>query len=465
MLVQTLGLWVALSSSAAAPVRSDLELPVCRFAETYQFASATCTLEFRNSSARPISISGLTPGSTRDSVSPDALIVPPHSSAYATATISPTHEVGRTRRIFRFLSDEPGQLSPNRVAEAAGFVASVLDQPKPVLNFGVVKIRSASTEQKISLDSKEVERFKIEKILEAPSYVDARIGNDGRSIIARIKPDAPWGLHQSDFVRLAINTPRQREVWVGVEVDVHGDVVPAANPLSLGLFRKGSRNEFTVRLDSETGKDFRVGRVQAEGLQGDSKVEPCEPARAGCRLVRYTVSEAQPKGQIAAIVRIELPDFNQTVPVYAWGMLVDKDTQVRNFNEEMKASASASDSGAVSKAPVQPVLDLKQALKSGTQLVEPSPPPGRGPLLKWTVLHEELIHGYAVYRAVSQDGPFVRISEETIAKSSDGGDGAGRYQWRDTSAEPGLTYWYYIGTIQNNGLKEALSSPQKITAK
>jgi hypothetical protein len=146
-------------------------------------------------------------------------------------------------------------------------------------------------------------------------------------------------------------------------------------------------------------------------------------------------------------------------------MMVDKDTKVRDFNEEMKEAASTRGSEALSRTASAPALDLKQALKSGTEPAEPPPPPGEGPLLKWTVLHEDLIHGYVVYRAASPEGPFVRINYETIPTSSDGGQDTGRYQWRDTNAVPGSTYWYYIGTIQNNGAKGNLSSPQKIVAK
>jgi hypothetical protein len=44
-------------------------------------------------------------------------------------------------------------------------------------------------------------------------------------------------------------------------------------------------------------------------------------------------------------------------------------------------------------------------------------------------------------------------------------DGLIDYQWRDTSAEPGKTYWYSSGVVGMNGIKRQLSDPQKVVAK
>src|SRR5687768_4051225 len=132
MLPQSLILTATLANSLAAPAQPSLILPPCKFADTYQFESAKCAIEFRNSVEDPIAVSGLTHGSPRDSIAPKSFVVLPHGSAYAEASISPAYEVGRIHRIFRFQSNESNQLSTNRVSEATGFVANVLDDPKPV---------------------------------------------------------------------------------------------------------------------------------------------------------------------------------------------------------------------------------------------------------------------------------------------------------------------------------------------
>ncbi len=102
--------------------------------------------------------------------------------------------------------------------------------------------------------------------------------------------------------------------------------------------------------------------------------------------------------------------------------------------------------------------------RSNRDAVAPSAPAGRGPLLKWSVAHEGAVYGYAIYRADAESGPFVRVSKETL-RTSDDDDQGSDYRWRDTSAEPGKTYWYYVAALQNDGHKRKLSDPQKVVAK
>src|SRR5690606_18167194 len=109
-------------------------------------------------------------------------------------------------------------------------------------------------------------------------------------------------------------------------------------------------------------KEFRIGKVDARGLLGEATIEPCVPATGGCKLLRYVVSDEQPSGQISAVVNVELPDFKRTLPISAWGMYVEKDTKVRDFNEEMKEAEAAGTGAAASPASTVPAFDLKQAL-------------------------------------------------------------------------------------------------------
>jgi hypothetical protein len=43
-------------------------------------------------------------------------------------------------------------------------------------------------------------------VLSAPDYVSVSIDKDGRTLRAKVKDDAPWGLHESGFHQ----TARQR---------------------------------------------------------------------------------------------------------------------------------------------------------------------------------------------------------------------------------------------------------------
>jgi len=184
------------------------------------------------------------------------------------------------------------------------------------------------------------------------------------------------------------------------------------------------------------------------------------------KLVRLHIANDQQTGSVGGIVTVDLPDYQRKLPIYVWGMLVGAKTEVKDFDKEMQRAAelqAKSGAGAESRVAPESRVDLKQAIKQGVAKAELAPPPGNGPLLKWSVAHEELVYGYAIYRSDSEAGPFVRINKDTIRPLP--ADSGGAYQWRDTTAESGKTYWYYIGVLDNMGAKQQLSGPQKVVAK
>ena len=135
------------------------------------------------------------------------------------------------------------------------------------------------------------------------------------------------------------------------------------------------------------------------------------------------------------------------------------------MNKEMEKVREANGQ-AVSKveSPKAAPVDIKQAISEKVR--EPdAPPPGKGPLLRWSVVNEGSVYGYVIYRSETQDGPAQRVSTEYI-RAPDGPQGvATAYQWRDTTTVSGKTYWYGIGFVKRNGKKESLGAPQKVVAK
>ncbi|MEZ5331661.1 MAG: hypothetical protein R2991_06330 [Thermoanaerobaculia bacterium] len=89
----------------------------------------------------------------------------------------------------------------------------------------------------------------------------------------------------------------------------------------------------------------------------------------------------------------------------------------------------------------------------------PEPPPAPEPeeplsnTLRWSTASEVDNFGFDVFRALSEDGPFERVNEDTIA-------GAGtidtptRYEFVDTAIEPDRTYYYYVESISLQGERE-----------
>jgi hypothetical protein len=160
------------------------------------------------------------------------------------------------------------------------------------------------------------------------------------------------------------------------------------------------------------------------------------------------------------VVDVELPGFGRTLPIELVGMLLDPKTKIHKMEDLVNQSAQGS--GGMSTGSATP--DIGNAIRSTLRQDDP-PPPGNGPLLRWAVAHQASIHGYAIYRASSETGPFVRVSKDVIEVVEDDADKTGRYQWRDNTAESGKTYWYRIGVLNRDGSKKDLTAAQKVVAK
>jgi hypothetical protein len=447
--------------AASAPQKSPhLTMPRCEIPESYQLQTAECSIEFHNDGDKPIHIANASPLIEGDSISPTSFAVPPHGAAYAQATVHWKNDVGYTTRIFELQTDEPGQ--EHRSAEVRGFVSTVLDQPRPILDFGVVDADGQPSEKDITLTSRETSDFRLLSVVSKPDYLDVSIGKDGKTLQARTRKDPPWGLHEADFVKVRINTPQQREAWIPVKVDFHGAIVPDSNPFALGLMRKGNASEYLIRLTSKSDQAFKVGKVTVDKVQGQADIRSCTPATAGCKLVHFVLGQDQPTGYVGGSISVELPDQKRTLRVYIWGMLVGHDTVVRDFAKDAEAAmAKRKANGETESDASTKGVDLKQAIKQGIGAANLAPPAGEGPLLKWSVAHENLVYGYLVYRADAESGPFLRINKEMIRAEPQ--ETGGVYQWRDTMAEKGKTYWYYVGIVDTSGNKQQLSGPQKKT--
>ncbi|GAA0705835.1 hypothetical protein [Dokdonella soli] len=452
--------------AAPAPVpHSNLVIAPCDAGEHQQFEVITCDIELKNTGDKPIHVSKGEAAMAWDSIETGVITVPAHGVAYIKAKASLRDNAGYVKHSFRFATDEPGILAV-RGSNVNAFVSTVLDDSAPTIDFGMVKLDGPLPSKSITLASREVNDFRILEILSKPDYLDASLGPDGRTVHATLRKDAPWGqLH--DKIKLKINAPQQPEAWISVDANAQGEVVPDGDPFSLGLMRTNNKNEFLVRMTSRSGKDFKVGAVTLERLKGKADVVPCVPAESGCKLVRLRVTNDQALGRLQGVLNVELPDFKRTLPIEVVGMLLSPEVKVHDFNEEVEKAREAKGAAqSVAASPTQPKgIDITQAIKQTVNKEADVPPPGKGPLLRWSVANEGSIYGYIVYRADAETGPFLRINKEMIRVIDDGGNAAGSYQWRDNSAESGKVYWYSIGMVKGNGEKQPLTGAQKIIAK
>jgi hypothetical protein len=95
----------------------------------------------------------------------------------------------------------------------------------------------------------------------------------------------------------------------------------------------------------------------------------------------------------------------------------------------------------------------------------PAPTPSATPtsasvpevVLQWSARNEKGVYGYLVYRSPRREGPYRRINPEIIHARPVMPPATSTYRFVDTEVEPGRTYYYYLDTITQSGVKQRLS--------
>ncbi len=88
-----------------------------------------------------------------------------------------------------------------------------------------------------------------------------------------------------------------------------------------------------------------------------------------------------------------------------------------------------------------------------------------GITLKWSARNEKLVYGYLIYRAERRQGPFLRINPEIIhVETPATGESISSHEYTDASVTPSSTYFYYLDTISNGGVKTRFSGVIKKSA-
>ena len=427
--------------------------------EIYQTNTGHSTILFTNAGDKPVKILSVTPAYDKDGVGAFKLpaIVAPKTSVNIPVTVFSGMDAGDRRRIFNIETDIAQR--PRVQALVHLFGLSVLDNPEPKADLGTVNTNAAAPVKTVTLASREVPDFRITRIIESPDFATARIEPDGRTVSISGKSDAGWGLHDG-YVKVALNSTVQPQAWIEVKADVHGEVIPSANPVEMGVFRT-TKLPFVVQLKSRDGKPVKLGKISLEGIKATIKKGACIGGAAGCAQISVKVADDQTAGVVRGKLMVELPDFHRALPIIIGGLYLPESVKVHSLDKEMQKNGKSSAE--------PPPLDLKSALQKSTQAASAPPPvdpPGHGPLLKWQVSNENNLYGYLIYRGDSENGPFLRVNRDIVRVGENKGDGVtSTYAWRDDSATTGKTYWYYIGMLYRDGSKQQLSGPQEVKAK
>jgi hypothetical protein len=457
---------VTIPTVSALTMAAEVQVTPCDVGEVYSFHAAECNIAFANTGNNSEVVENIAPTTAGGLIYPVRLVIPAHTTKYVTAKIDTGNSVGS--KVFRFRYKLNDDASAHEIKVQA-FVLNVLDEVRPELDFGVVDLlsKSSSREKSIQLSTKEVEHFRINRVLEAPKWIDVHLSGDRQGIRAVVKKNAPLGI-LSGYVKLGINTPRQSEAWVLVKANVHGDVVPDANPLDMGLMRFGNKNEYLIRLVSRSGRSIDIKNVSLSGFVGEVAALPCVPAESFCRMVKLSVSDQQGAGAVKGDISVEIPGVRGRVSITVWGLLFPENVKFDTFDgksegDPKKGGDGASNAAQSAKEGASPKIGeaIQKAIDESSRNELP-PPAGDGPLLKWAIANGSSLYGFQIYRADKKSGPYVLLNYSPIRAIQ--ADDNIKYQWRDEAATPGRTYWYYIGTVDMSGQKKNLTEQHEVVA-
>ena len=255
---------------------------------------------------------------------------------------------------------------------------SILEEVRPVVDFGVVESGAAKSEIFLRPVSEEAGTL---RIVSADSVGEGLQGKHSRrwkeALGVTIEPNARWGTHL-EFVKGKTNSTLQKELWVRLQANVHGAVVASVDPVDFSVVRQGSGAEEAVLLEGKSPAAIEVESVQIEGAKLSYVVGPC-PQRTGCATLKFKLEDGQPTGQIFGVARVKFRNEKDLLRIGIRGLVLGKDQKVIDLSKRLASEGEGMDH---EEQPGRRDDDLGEACSSDSSA-------GKGPLLKWSVINEE----------------------------------------------------------------------------
>jgi len=340
-----LSLLVALLASAAAPASGQVAEPAeggsllfsqphAAFADAYQFDVVRQAFPFTNTGTEAVTIV------QTFSVAPDGGLevrpeqVPPGGTGEVWISQPLGDRLGKAAFRYAIVTDE-GEGRRYRMT-LSGFVQSAYDPERILADFGRVT-RDQGAEVPVGLFSREVARLEFDGAEGLPEFLEIagteRAGetDEGVTLRLRLLPNSPQG-HVAGAFRLRTNVKRQAVLMLHFQGLVLGDVRPSANPVEFGIVETGMRSSRVVELRSQSGRPFRVERVDDPSGRFTISVLPCggEPSDRGCSRLELATTPAE-KSRIAGELQVWIASDPQPIRLRYSGVAVPPGTRVKRI--------------------------------------------------------------------------------------------------------------------------------------
>jgi hypothetical protein len=430
--------WLLLAaavSSPAAPVPLIQISPApAELGEVWQFREVEATFTLTNHDSRAHHLLGAdAPPGCQVAYQPDGLI-----PAGGTLQVTVRHAIGKLGRAgFRvpIRLDVPGAEERKLALEA--FVQTAYEPESPLLELGDVD-RRQGTRRALQVFTREAAHLGPLRVEGAPDWLKVSTspvqGADiGIELSAVVEPDsAPLGPQAGSF-RVLTDLPQQPVLEVQYRGGVWGEVVVEKGRADFGAFTVGQQAQATARLRSRSGQPFSVTKLRGEGVSAHAA--PCEDVEA-CQDVVLEIVRAE-AGPFGGRIEVEVAPSGERLPIVFGGIA-------------MKPGASVQQLAAPPDAPPPPPPPLP------TPSVPSRPSDVKRVTLRWQAGAEAGIQGYAVYRALRREGPFLRIGGRLLPVPDDGA-ATHDYRFVDDAVQAGATYHYYVDAVTTGGRHQRFS--------
>lgn len=443
-----------------SPIKSTgtFEFTGTEIGQAHPFAKVQVTVTGRNLTGKPVEVERIVP---RDPQGISVEFVPARIAADGTVSIKLdivlSATVGRVAHYFDvFVKDA---VDPIDGFVVRGFSDWLISPSGTEVDFGTFEVTKPVT-RIIPIEVRPGTSIHLVGASKPSAYFDVKVVQGGMALELTSRKDAPWSSFDEN---LLVKTDNELQPMVAFHLrgQARGLVVPSSDPLDFGLLREGQTAELIIVLNDVSGDSLQVGSVTPRSrMKVDTAVAECTPANKSCKNIKVSYPPMNMLGMTGGVLEIELPAYKRDLYVRFGAIGIGKNTQIRSLEEDLKAAQEESKS--ISSVLQSSVTKTTEKAKAPATM---STPDGTGPLLKWQVTNEYDIYGYEIYRSVAETGPYSRVNDKILERLDGDPEAGSIYQWRDSSAESGNTYWYYINIVYNKGRKQQFTSPQKIVAK
>ncbi|MEZ5462439.1 hypothetical protein [Dokdonella sp.] len=445
----------AADSRPTSPVPSEMlsVLSEPEFGVAFPYQETRANVKLTNLSNKTVTIDAIRPRLATDKfLGTTPIEIAPNGSVEFEVAIQTDHGVGRIAKYFDVYT---GNLdTPEMSFAVRGFVDWVVDPESVKVDFGNIDEINGAT-RTLTIKRVPGSNLKLTGVVDDGDRFKTEVVDDGLGIHLVSKKNAPLGLFD-EYVILSTSSTLQPKVGLRVRGQMVTRLVPSMNPVDFALMRTGESSERIVRLEEIDGKPIKIGSVRVEGIEAQATLQDCIPKNDSCMNLRIGFPAQSERGQRGGKVVLELLPSKREFPIEFGALIIGKDTQIRNLDDDLRASAEA-------EPQVSDVI--RNAIRKPPQPLEMPAPEGKGPLLTWQASNEYGVWGYEIFRGSSKDGPFKRVSHDFIKRLDSSGEIGSIYRWRDMDAESGTTYYYYVGLVYEDGRKREFTTPQAVKAK